>query len=189
MKDNEKYWLDLYNKGLIEIDFDTGFVYSWLCGGRTDIKKKNKRKIGSSGYKREHWYVHLAAGPNRQTRYNILAHRFIWIVANGDISNGYELNHKNGIKDDNRLENLEIATRQENNLHKCRVLKKLGGTSCGENSIFSKLIWEKVIEIRRLWNEKLKNMREIAEEFDICYPTVSNIVYYRSWINEEKCKK
>lgn len=45
---------------------------------------------------------------------NIRVHRFIWQTFNGVIPDGYEINHKNEIRDDNRLENLELVTHREN---------------------------------------------------------------------------
>src|SRR6266853_3339920 len=51
-----------------------------------------------------------------------LAHRLVWEAFNGVISEGVEINHKNGVKTDNRLENLELLTRSENLKHKFRVL-------------------------------------------------------------------
>ena len=45
------------------------------------------------------------------------AHRVVWMVTNGAIPLGLEINHKNGVKDDNRLENLELVTSSENSTH------------------------------------------------------------------------
>lgn len=50
-------------------------------------------------------------------------HRLVVSAFKG-IPLGYEVNHKNGNKHDNRLENLELLTRSENNLHAYHVLGK-----------------------------------------------------------------
>ncbi len=41
-------------------------------------------------------------------------HRIIWEEAYGPIPEGYHIDHINGVKDDNRLENLRLATNQQN---------------------------------------------------------------------------
>ena len=45
------------------------------------------------------------------------AHRLIWIMHNGDIEEGLCIDHKNGIKDDNRIDNLRKVTLQENSFN------------------------------------------------------------------------
>lgn len=43
-----------------------------------------------------------------------LAHRIIWELHNGKIPDGYEIDHINHIRNDNRIENLRLVTRKEN---------------------------------------------------------------------------
>lgn len=43
----------------------------------------------------------------------VLEHRKIWVESNGLIPHGYVIHHINGIKDDNRLENLECLSKYE----------------------------------------------------------------------------
>lgn len=44
-----------------------------------------------------------------------LAHTVIWRAFNGDIPDGYEVDHINNIRSDNRLVNLQILTKSQNN--------------------------------------------------------------------------
>ena len=42
------------------------------------------------------------------------SHRIVWETFNGEIPTGYEIDHINTIRDDNRLCNLRLVTRKEN---------------------------------------------------------------------------
>ena len=49
---------------------------------------------------------------NKQIAYYV--HRLIWETFNGNIPEGYEIDHINTNRSDNRLENLRLVTHQEN---------------------------------------------------------------------------
>lgn len=48
---------------------------------------------------------------------HIRVHRAVWEAFNGKIPQGLEINHINCVRDDNRLENLELVTRLQNSRH------------------------------------------------------------------------
>ena len=61
-------------------------------------------------------------------RRTVFVHRLVATAFISDIPEGMVINHKNGIKTDNRVENLEIVTQKENVIHSIEVLgnKPLG---------------------------------------------------------------
>lgn len=66
-------------------------------------------------------YMFIGLNRNQfKTGYRV--HRLVAIAFIGDVPENMQINHKNGIKNDNRVENLEICTPSENTLHAFRVL-------------------------------------------------------------------
>lgn len=61
------------------------------------------------GFKNKNGYMHVCINGKQ-----VLMHRFVYEAFNGEIPEGYEIDHKNTVRDDNRLENLRIATPKEN---------------------------------------------------------------------------
>ena len=61
-------------------------------------------------------YVHVGLSNSKKSRI-FGVHRLVAMTFIGDIPKFYVVNHKNGIKHDNRVENLEIITNGENVSH------------------------------------------------------------------------
>lgn len=91
-----------------------------------------------------------------------------------------EVNHIDGNKANNRLENLEWCTSKENKHHAIRtglVVFK----SHGENASNVLLTEKDVLEIRRLHREGKMTQREIAKNFNTGYKNLNGIVLGKTW--------
>ena len=116
---------------------DTGYVYSRRVSDYTN--KCGRIKKIRSAYRSG--YLHVILRKNNKS-YDFYVHR---LVANAFIPNPEnkpEVNHKNGIRDDNRVENLEWVTRSENQTHSHAVLGHKSSTygKCGVLSKCSKWV-------------------------------------------------
>ena len=58
-------------------------------------------------------YYRVGLCKNSKIRF-YMVHRLVWIAFNGQIPEGYEVNHINEVKSNNRLSNLNLMTRKEN---------------------------------------------------------------------------
>lgn len=94
-----------------------------------------------------------------------------------------QVNHKNGIRYDNRLDNLEWCNHSENTIHSFRVLGRKSADISREKNPKSKLNENKISIIRQAYNKGYLNQPELANIFGVTQATISGIVLNKSWIN------
>ena len=111
---------------------------------------------------------------------HILVHRMVMAAFHG--TSDLQVNHKNGVKHDNRLENLEYVTQSENILH---AFKQGAYTRKGEQNPSAKLDWEKVDRIRELLAAG-KSTREVSLEFGVSTSAIFNIRKFKKWKPESR---
>ena len=143
-----------------------------------EVKSLPKEYIVGNGAKRNHGGMVLKPGKNDHgylavalckegTRRNFRIHKLVARIFLGESI--LEVNHINGIKTDNYLENLEYCTRSENIKHAFDSGLALGLK--GEKNPSSKLN-----------NDIIKNIREnkyclTVKEFSICYNIHITTIY------------
>lgn len=104
-------------------------------------------------------------------------HRLVGLAFLDPDPNRREVNHKNGVKTDNRAMNLEWATRSENVKHGYEVLKC--HDQSGSKNGMARLSEEDVREIKHMlprWNDA-----QIAACFNVGRATIWKIRTGRSW--------
>lgn len=110
------------------------------------------------------------------------------LVAEAFISNPEKkktVNHKNGIKTDNHVSNLEWASQSENNIH----ARKIGlNKNVGENHNFAKLTYKQVVRIRAMYkpgktrySKATMSQAKIAKKFGVTQTVISDIIRNKSW--------
>ena len=135
-------------------------------------KNNNRVEIGNLNSNK---YRCISIIDDRGKVRRLLVHRIIWAkYGNTKLSNTLVLNHIDGNKLNNCIDNLEQVTQAENNLHRFRVLKHppvIGN---------SKITKEQAEAIRELRKQGWK-YKDLMKKFKVGKTTISYVVNNKIW--------
>jgi hypothetical protein len=92
-----------------------------------------------------------------------------------------QVNHKNGVKFDNRLENLEWSTLSENRVHAYSTGLQNGLTRMGVLNNFNKLTEWQVKEIRIRYMRRYVTYKELAKDYGVSAGCIGLIITRKNW--------
>lgn len=159
-----------FHRVTIDGRVQTMFRGSFLTSEWRDMRPDTDKREGK-GYKRAR--IIYQKKQSRQSVHRLVATYFIY-----NPESKAQVNHKNGVKDDNRAENLEWCTARENIVH--AVETGLNPGVRGEQQGQSKLTQDSVLEIRDLLKSGIPQWK-IAEKYHVHQMTISKINTGRLW--------
>lgn len=158
---------------------------------RGRVRAMPRKYVTGNGAIRKHGRFVMKAHPNGNGYLSVVLHkdgtaktcRVHKLVAAAFYGVSHlEINHKNGVKTDNTLKNLEYCSRSENIKHAyAKGLIKFCKEQRGEKNHAAKLKTEDVIKIRRLCEEKQVRQNELARRFGVSPATINDIMKKRRW--------
>jgi hypothetical protein len=169
-------------KGIKWIVAENGDIYSpekkiTVCRNNTPYEKVlNKKKlspwISFSGYK-------VVSQKNGKKRIKMFVHRLIALAFVDGYQNEFTVNHINGNKLDNRIENLEWVSLSQNSKHQWETgLVNLRG----ENQPTHKLTQKQVIDIRKALSLGV-SVSSLATISNVSLSTIYLIKQNKRWVD------
>lgn len=112
-------------------------------------------------------------------RFSLKAHRLVAIEFIDNPQNKPQVNHKNGIKTDNSVDNLEWVTAKENSVHATQL--GLNYQLGGELHHMSKLTAKQINEIFDFYLNKNITQKEIARIYNVSQTQINRILNKKRW--------
>ncbi len=137
--------------------------------GKSYVGRFLKQESCKNGYKR------VTLCDQGKTK-RFLVHRLVAMVYLPNPDNLPQVNHKDGNKCNNSVENLEWVSAKDNNLHSINVLNR--NTAKGEDRPEAKLTEAAVRDIRERVDV---NMTHLAREFGVSRSAMQDVVHRRTW--------
>ena len=169
------------SKGIINVD-NEGQIWKTKTLRGSNFTKWTWRESGCrrTETKTSRGYLVIRLNINNH-RFHVYAHRIVWIAKHGSIPIGFDINHKNGIKNDNHPANLELLTRSENQKHSFEVLGRQPTINIGEDNGITHLTKYDIREIRRLYRHGGIFQKDIGVIYRVSQCAISAIVREKSW--------
>ena len=104
MNDNDKFFVNLVHHGYLSVTVD-GRVFN----------NKTNRSIGALGSGK--YYKISVKDPESKKIRHMQVHRLVYAIHKNDIPSDMQINHKDGNKHNNHIDNLEVVTHGENVRH------------------------------------------------------------------------
>jgi hypothetical protein len=154
-----------------------GGLYQVSSLGRVKSLRFGKERV-MIGTRTRYGYLRISlCVENKQKTYRV--HRLVAKAFIINLENKPEINHINGIKDDNRVENLEWSTRDENMRHAAET--GLMASLKGEDNKSSKLNDKQVLEIREKYIPHIYHSTMLAKEYGVDRTLILGIVNRKFW--------
>jgi HNH endonuclease/NUMOD4 motif len=133
--------------------------------------KKNRRL---NGYINQYGYIAYALRINGKTQ-SMLAHRLVCMAFHNSFDKTKVVNHRDAIKTNNHINNLEMCSIAENTSH----AKSLGLHIRGANHPISKLKDHEVLKIRE--EHKSMTVSALSRKYGVARNAIYQVVNGRTW--------
>jgi hypothetical protein len=152
--------------------------YTKNGGGVLCLRKETflTHSLSAKGYHRVKLYK-----DDGKIKHTFSIHKLVALSFLDNSHNLPEINHKDGIKDNNRKSNLEWCTRSHNIRETYKLHLRPENTYKGSGNKMAKLTEEQVLQIRERYSKGEIFQTELAKEYHVVHSLIGMIINRKIW--------